>query len=136
MKKLSLDKRVIFLGKVSIFEKYYFLKNAQMMVHMSTAEGFGIAVLEGMSQGLPCIVSNSTALPYLVKDKINGFCIDPKNHKLLAEKIKFILDSKNKKVIRKIRKANLTITKNRTWEDVALKVEEFYKKIHIKTLLR
>lgn len=134
IKKLHIGNQVIFLGKVSIYDKYYLIKHAQAMVHMSLSEGFGNSVHEGMSQGLPCIVSNSTALPFLIKQNVNGFCINPKNHKLLGEKINFLLNKKNKKIIHTIRKTNIAVTRDHTWENVALKVEEFYNSVHVKTL--
>ena len=123
---LNLQKRVIFLSGIANAEKYYALKNAELMVHMSRHEGYCIAVHEGMSQGLVCIVSNRTALPYLVKDGVNGFCLDSDDFEAIAGKIKFVLENKNSPEIKAMQKRNIHFAKNHSWQNVSKEVEAFY----------
>jgi glycosyltransferase involved in cell wall biosynthesis len=47
-------------------------QTADALIFPSRLEGFGLVVAEAMSCGLPVIVSNSSALPELVEDKISG----------------------------------------------------------------
>ena len=129
VKELKLEKRVKFLGVIRGVDKYYLIKNAELMAHMATCESFCNAVHEGMSQGLVCIVSNRTALPYLVKDGVNGFVLDAYNHEALAKKIKFVLENKNSPEIKAMQKRNIQFAKNHSWENVAKKVERFYLEI-------
>ena len=129
IKRLKLNNRVKFIDTVSGADKFYLMKNAQLMVHMATAESFCNVVHEGMSQGLVCVVSDRTNLPYLVKDGINGFVLDAFDDKTLAEKINFILKNKNSPEIRAIQKRNILFTKNHTWENVSKQVESLYKSI-------
>lgn len=124
--KLNLKNRVIFFGEVTDFEKYYLMKNAELMVHMALHEGYCNAVHEGMSQGLVCIVSNQTALPFLIKNGVNGYCLDPNDYQGVTDKIKFILDNKDSLFIKNMQKRNIKFTKNHSWENVAYQVESFY----------
>lgn len=124
--ELGLKKRLMFLSGLSDAEKYYSLANAEAMVHMSRHEGYCLAVHEGMSQGLVCIVSNKTALPYLIKEGVNGYCLEPDDFIAVAEKIKFVLANKNSPIIKNIKRRNIEFTKNHSWKNVARKVESFY----------
>src|SRR3989338_5607147 len=85
---LKLESRVHIISNLNKVDKYYAINKSQLMVHMSKLEGFCNAVHEGISQGLVCIVSNTTALPYLIKDGVNGYCLAPNDFKAVAEKIK------------------------------------------------
>lgn len=126
VKKLGLEKRVIFAGEISGFEKYYLLKHAQMMVHMALWESYCNVVHEGLSQGLICIVSKNTALPYLVKDGINGFCVDTKNYNALSDKINYVLRNKKSKALKEMQSNNRKVFKERTWKAVSEELFEFY----------
>ncbi len=52
-----------------------------MMVHMAIWESFCNVVHEGMSQGLVCIVADNTALPYLIKNGVHGWCVPTRDEK-------------------------------------------------------
>ncbi|MBI2028299.1 MAG: glycosyltransferase family 4 protein [Candidatus Levybacteria bacterium] len=130
IKKLKLDERVKFLGSVTGIDKFYIMKNAELMVHMASWESFCNVVHEGMSQGLVCIVSDRTALPHLVKDGVNGYCLDVYDDEALAKKIKFVLENKNSPVIKGIKKRNIQLAKDHTWENVSKEVERFYLNLY------
>jgi glycosyltransferase involved in cell wall biosynthesis len=55
-----------------------------LIVPSLVPEAFGLVVQEAFSAGRPVIVSNSGALPELVKGGIDGFIVERKNDKLLA----------------------------------------------------
>ncbi len=127
IKELNLEKRVFFAGVIRGVDKYYLIKNAQIMVHMAIWESFCNVVHEGMSQGLPCIVANNTALPLLVKNGKNGFCVGTKDYKALAEKINFILKNKNTPKVKKISQTNRKFGLQESWQNVALKMDNLYQ---------
>ena len=65
------------------------LRNADFFVHPAVwNEGFGIALIEAMSVGLPCIAFKRGAIPEIINDGENGFIIDGIDSKKLADKIK------------------------------------------------
>lgn len=126
IKKFHLSDRVIFADVITGVDKYYLLRKAQMMVHMALWESFCNTVHEGLSQGLICIVANNTALPYLVKDKINGYCVETKDYESLAERINYVLENENSEAIKKIKKNNQQTFGKRTWKQVSKELFEFY----------
>lgn len=63
IQKHRLQDRVILTGKVSEFDKQYYLKQCTAFVFPSLREGFGIPPIEAMRFGKPVIISNNTSLP-------------------------------------------------------------------------
>lgn len=127
IKELGLESRVHFIGVVRGAEKYYLIKKACMMVHMAIWESYCNVVHEGMSQGLVCLVANNTALPLLIKNGVNGFCIETKDVTALTEKILFVLNPKNKHEVARISKYNKVSVKEHSWRNVAKRVDQLYQ---------
>jgi glycosyltransferase involved in cell wall biosynthesis len=73
--RLKLSEHVCFLGRVPSEELVYLYNAAQLLVHPSFYEGFGLPPLEAMTCGTPTIVSNVSALPEVVGDA--SILIDP-----------------------------------------------------------
>ena len=74
---LGLEASVIFTGHVPAAEKVDYYRLAEMLVFPSTLEGFGLAVAEAMSCGLPVLVSDRGSLPELVVPAAGGLVADP-----------------------------------------------------------
>jgi glycosyltransferase involved in cell wall biosynthesis len=72
-KQLDLAGRVVFAGRVSEPEKVRYYNLADLFVFPSKLEGFGLAVGEAMSCGLPVVTSDGGALPELVRNGKGGF---------------------------------------------------------------
>lgn len=70
---LGLEARVVFAGRVAEAEKVAYYNLADAFIFPSELEGFGLAVAEAMSCGLPVIASDQGALPELVADGQGGF---------------------------------------------------------------
>lgn len=127
IKNLGVQKRVYFAGVVRGIDKYYMIKHAQMMVHMAFWESFCNAVHEGMSQGLVCIVANNSALPLLIKDSHNGFLVETKDYKGLAEKINYVYKYKNSKELVKIKQNNRIFGLKNSWRKTAGKLDYWFR---------
>ncbi|MFC1722360.1 glycosyltransferase family 4 protein [Patescibacteria group bacterium] len=126
IKNLDLEDRVKFLGVVKGIDKYYLIKHAQLMVHMALWESFCNVVHEGLSQGLVCIVANNTALPYLIKDGENGYCLETKNSDAVSKKVNFVLENKNTYFIKEMEKRNKEYGLKNSWREVAERMFNFY----------
>jgi glycosyltransferase involved in cell wall biosynthesis len=124
--ELHLEGRVFFAGVVRGVDKFYLIKHAQMMVHMALWESFCNVVHEGMSQGLVCIVADNTALPLLIKNDINGYCLPTKDHDKLAETIERVLQKQDDPAILRMKENNLFFGRQHTWSMVAQHMERFY----------
>jgi len=126
-KDLGVEKRVVFFGIIRGIDKYYLIKQAQLMVHMAIWESFCNVVHEGLSQGLVCLVANNTALPYLIKNGTNGYCIETTDSKALADKINYVLVNKASPKIIKMKKLNRIYGLEYSWKKVAMEMNSFYR---------
>ncbi len=92
IKQLNLEHRVFLKGFTdNPMEK---LKNADIFIFPSKYEGFGLALGEAMSVGLPCIgFSDCSGVNQLIKHNENGFLADDENQ--LEDQLKKLIEDKN-----------------------------------------
>lgn len=67
------------------------LAGADLMIHPSVEEPFGIAVLEGMRAGLPIVASNVGGIPEVVGDSKGARLIKPRNPQAIVTAVSDIL---------------------------------------------
>ncbi len=128
-KTLGLEDRVVFAGVIRGIDKYYVIKHAKAMVHMAIWESFCNVVHEAMSQGVPVIAADNTALSHLVENDVNGFLVETKDYKKVADKINFIIENKNSETINRVSEANLAFAKDNTWSITAEKMDKLYNSL-------
>lgn len=63
-----------------------------VLIVPSAHEGFGLVAAEGMMHGLPILASKVGGLKDIVVDGETGWLTPSKNHRLLAEKIQWMID--------------------------------------------
>jgi glycosyltransferase involved in cell wall biosynthesis len=73
----GLAERVTFTGYVPEAEKAEHFNLGDVFVFPSALEGFGLAVGEAMSSGLPVVASDRGSIPELLVDGQGGFLCDP-----------------------------------------------------------
>jgi len=73
----GLADRVTFTGYVAEAEKADHFNLGKVFVFPSALEGFGLAVGEAMSSGLPVVASDRGSIPELLVDGEGGFLRDP-----------------------------------------------------------
>ncbi|HOS39132.1 MAG TPA: glycosyltransferase family 4 protein [Spirochaetota bacterium] len=88
-------KNVYFLGFKSNTSDYY--RNADVYFQPSNMESQGIAVLEAMMYGIPCVVSNIGGLPESVIDGENGYVVDVADSRKMADRIISLLKNDEKR---------------------------------------
>jgi glycosyltransferase involved in cell wall biosynthesis len=125
-RRLGVEDRVVFFGVLRGVDKFYLIKNAKLMVHMALWESFCNVVHEGLSQGLVCIVANNTALPYLIKDGVNGYCLSTRDEDALAKKVNCVLDNENPEELKRIRNKGVVFAREHSWRKVAEGMGELY----------
>lgn len=62
-RKLNVENQLYMPGTISDEAKFWLYKNCRAFVFPSLTEGFGLPVVEAMSLGKPCFLSNLTSLP-------------------------------------------------------------------------
>lgn len=70
-RELNIADHVIFLGKRE--NVFLLLSSSDVFLMPSSLESFGLAALEAMACGVPCVTSNAGGLAELVKDEVCGF---------------------------------------------------------------
>jgi glycosyltransferase involved in cell wall biosynthesis len=79
--ELGLEDAVTLPGRTDIRD---WLERADVFVHTSRWEGFGIVLLEAMLAGLPVVATRVSAVPEVVAEGETGLLVDPGDHTSLA----------------------------------------------------
>jgi len=123
-KQLNLN-NVIFTGELSEEEKLQAYSSADIFLHPSHFEGFGIVVLEAFSQKTAVLTSNQGGLTWVVGDA--GLIFQDYNLEDLKEKLELLI--RNKELRQKLAKAGKERVEQFTWEKLGRQLEEVYKEI-------
>ena len=90
---LGIQGRVIFTGFVDNVAPYMNIAHINVNCSIGT-ETSSLALSEGMSIGIPAVVSDFGGNPYMVKHGVNGFVYPQKDYKILAEYIRRLINDK------------------------------------------
>lgn len=96
----KLQKRVVFLGRLTQDEILIQLRQACCLILFSRYETFGMVLAEAMAAGKPVIGSDLDSLKYVIDDEVTGFIVPNYDITLLADKINLLI--KNKDIARKM----------------------------------
>jgi glycosyltransferase involved in cell wall biosynthesis len=72
------------------------LERADVFVHTSAWEGFGIVLLEAMLAALPVVATRVSAVPEIVMDGVTGTLVEPGHVDALAESVAALLDDRER----------------------------------------
>ncbi len=125
IQELGINNKVFFLGRVSDEQLKDCYEKAELFVFPSLLEGYGIVLVEAMSKGLPIIAFNNSAMPYSIKDGINGLLASNKDVQSYSDKILEILGNENfRKSLQEGMKR--TIEGLKTQEDFESSIRNYY----------
>lgn len=120
--KLGLQKRVHFTGAISDAEKAIYLKHCQAYLSASSAEGFGLPILEALSFGKPVFLSKIAAHEEIASNFAHYF--EDLNPAIMAE---LFLISMQKESEKSLQNERIAYAKQFSWEFCAQKYLEIYK---------
>ena len=106
---------VSFTGLVLHSEVEKILKRADLFVFPSLGDSFGLAVLEALSCGLPCIVSEYTGAKDIITDYENGFVVKAQSVDAIVEKIDWCITHKDR--LEKMSENAIEIAKQYSWDN-------------------
>jgi len=101
--KLNLDRKVVFLGKVTDDEKVYYYNFCDIFIltpfliegaKNTDYEGFGMVYLEANACGKPVVAANSGGVSCAVKDDYSGTVVDPENVAQIKDAILTYINNK------------------------------------------
>jgi glycosyltransferase involved in cell wall biosynthesis len=98
IKKFNLENKVFLIPPVENLIPYYYACDLFVLPSITKSEAFGIVLLEAMACGKSLISTNiGTGTNFINQDGITGFVIEPRNSKILSEKINEVLNNKELK---------------------------------------
>lgn len=125
IREYKLENKVSFRGRVAETNLVNYFTEASMFVFPSLHEGYGMVIMEAMSFGLPVIAFNNSAIPYTVKNNINGFLVKNSDVDDLSNKITHL--STNKTLLKKMSfNARKTYLSARSINDLDTDIKNFY----------
>jgi glycosyltransferase involved in cell wall biosynthesis len=131
IEQLGIKDSVIFTGWIPENEKEQLLKEADIVVlpyRKQATFGASAVLIQAMSYGVPIIISNTKSFSSEVEDGKTGLIFEDGNVKMLADKIKLMIE--NKELRQQLGKnAREHIFKEHSWEYVASKMSKIYKKM-------
>ncbi|MBT3324111.1 glycosyltransferase family 4 protein [archaeon] len=113
IKKLNLEKDIIFTNYVPEQDMPYLYNIADISIYLCSYAGFGLPPLESMTCGTPTITSNRSSLPEVIGK--GGITLDEKDYKELSKEIIKII--KDKKYSEELSKKGIKQSKKFTWEN-------------------
>ena len=98
IKKLNLEDQITLTGYLPKDKIEKYMLNSSIFLMASVSEGLPMVLLEAMSYGVPCIAyETDSGVNDIIDDDINGYVIKNRNKKEYLEKIKILLEDKNKR---------------------------------------
>jgi glycosyltransferase involved in cell wall biosynthesis len=108
---------VDFRGRLPLADLPALYAEHDLFVMPSRFEGFGIALVEALSHGLPCIARNAYAMPEIVRPGVNGDLVHTETPAELAATIASVLE--NDEIFATTAKQADEIRRHYTWERAA-----------------
>jgi len=134
VRDLKIGENVNFIGFISNDDLPRYLRTVDIYVSTSLSDSTSVSLLEAMSCGLTSVVTEVGENKLILKNGRYGFLVPPKNSKILAEKIIYLL-LKNEKVKNKMGKIGRKIIEEKyNYYKEMDKIENIYKSL-IKTKL-
>lgn len=96
------------------------MRKSDLLVLPTLFDGFGLVILEAMSQGTPVITTKNSCAPEVIKNGKDGFIVPLRNSKEIVNKIKIL--NKDRELLKKM--SNLAKKKSEefTWEKYTSKI--------------
>ncbi len=127
--RLDIKDRVVFFGEVEYSQlfKYYFSDNPVVFVRPSLSEGLGNAFLEAMSISVPVIATPVGGISDFLREGETGWFCEVKNPKNIAEKIRYVMDEKNRDLVSRVtERANKMVFEKYTWGVIAKQMKKLF----------
>ena len=123
--KLNISDSIVLKGRVSDDELLDCYQRAEIFTFPSLLEGYGIVIIEAFCKGVPVVCFNNSAMPYTVKDGVNGLVAENMNPQSLAEKI--LLLSGNSSLRKKLQEGIVrSIQELKTKDDFETGIRNFF----------
>lgn len=115
------EEGVYVLGELNHDEIINYYNMCDIFCMPSLHEGYGIAFIEALTFGLPCIARNAYEMPYLIKDGVTGRLLNNRNDS--DELARLMLETiDNEKMKNNVRLKKDEYIKKYSWDEVARRI--------------
>ncbi|MDD2766393.1 MAG: glycosyltransferase family 4 protein [Candidatus Moranbacteria bacterium] len=125
-KELRIEKNVKFFGLVKHDDLARYYKMADIFCLPSLNEGMSNTMLEALASGMPIVATVTGGTEELVGDGENGFYVEQKSSKDLAEKLEKLIG--NDDMRKRFGTASRVRAEQMSWQNVAQAYYEMYQK--------
>ncbi len=85
--KIKSNSDILYVGQINHDLVPFYMQSADLLVHPSHSEGFGIVIAESLACGLPVISTCVGAIPEILSSENLGILVEPGKPKILANAI-------------------------------------------------
>lgn len=125
--RLGVADKITWFGNIDQSTILHLYHRTDAFILLALYEIQSIVTLQALACGLPVILANAGALPELVHDGKNGYLVDPRSYKEIAERINIIAQSSNLRSGMGTESRKLSILHHKP--TVLKKLEHFYQEI-------
>jgi glycosyltransferase involved in cell wall biosynthesis len=108
--------RVVFTGFLEGAALARVYASADLFLHCSVTETFGLVVLEAMACGLPVVARDAGGPSEIVRDGVSGFLVDQGDMETFAGKVIALMKNAEERL--RMSKASRVIAENTTWKRI------------------
>ncbi len=123
IEKLGVSDAVKWLGRLSDGDMAQAYQSADVLVHPSRYEGFGLQVIEAMASGLPVVCSNGGSLPEIAGNA--AIILDPDDENGFVTAVMDLLASPEKR--EELRRKGIKQASQFSWQRTARETLEVYQ---------
>ncbi len=126
-REAGMDGQVIFHGRINDRDIEELYMTSDIFVFPSLWEGFGMALAEAASFGLPIVTTDAGAIPNMIKDGVNGLLVPPRDAEGLARAIERLVKSPEMRTC--FGEANKKMAEEFDWNKSFSKIEGLLDKL-------
>jgi len=125
-KELGIESKVKFFGKVEHKKLASYYQTADIFCLPSLNEGMSNTMLEALASGMPIVATVTGGTEELVGDGENGFFVEQKSAKDLAQKLEILINDNNLRT--QFGNASRARAEKMSWKNVADSYYQMYQK--------
>ena len=123
----TFTKKTTFLGSLSQESLASKLREADLLLHTSEYETFGLIAIEANACGVPVVTINNGSMKEIISNNVNGFITDDFFNEQVNDFIKHLFS--NSKELISLKKKSYEKSKDYSWEKTGESIAELYKKL-------
>jgi glycosyltransferase involved in cell wall biosynthesis len=128
IKKLNLEGKVEYLGRVEEQEKLELLRTCLFLAMPSRFEGWGITAVEANAAGKAVLGTQISGLAEAVENNQTALLVEPERIDLLTSALDFLLENEDER--RRLGRQGREWARKFSWESIAEEQLAFYDYIH------